>query len=100
MKTPQIDLSDDFFGATLNCAVRYCLGRRSYMPGLVMDFISPLLPQLSNKTLWCFDRDLTEYLAPSPVPVNCPEPTDITEAWRTFHNKVKAAIEEKKKEVT
>ena len=52
---PQIDLSDDNFGAVLNCAVRYAIGRRTYMPGLVIDYITPLLPYLNNKTLWCFD---------------------------------------------
>ena len=59
MTKPIIDLSDDFFGAVLNCAVRYCIGRQSYMPSLVTDFIRPYLPYLSNKTLWCFERDLS-----------------------------------------
>lgn len=30
-----IDPANDNFGAVCNCAVRYCLGRRSYMPNLV-----------------------------------------------------------------
>lgn len=55
---PQINLGDDFFGAVLNCAVRYSIGRRTYMPSLVTDFIRPLLPYLSDKTLWCFERDI------------------------------------------
>ena len=55
---PTIDIGDDFFGAVLNCAVRYCLGRRTYMPSLVTDFIRPLLPYLSKKTLWCFEKDI------------------------------------------
>lgn len=58
----QINPKDDFFGAVLNCAVRYCLGRSSYMPGLVMDEIRPMLPHLSKKTLWCFERDIQEWL--------------------------------------
>lgn len=57
-KIPKIDLQDDNFGAVLNCAVRYCIGRRTYMPGLVQDFIRPLLPYLSDKTLWCFAQDI------------------------------------------
>ena len=48
----------DEFGAVLNCAVRYCIGRRTYMPKLVMDVIRPLLPALTDKTLWCFERDI------------------------------------------
>ena len=55
-----IDPYDDDFGAICNCAVRYALGRRTYMPGLVMDFIKPHLSELSDKTLWCFQRDLQE----------------------------------------
>jgi len=54
-----VDVSDDFFGCLLNCAIRYAVGRRSYMPSLVIQEITPLLPQLSGKTLWCFDQDLT-----------------------------------------
>ncbi len=55
---PRIDLEDDFFGAILNCAVRYSIGRMSYMPGLVIDFIRPLLPYLNNKTLNNLERDI------------------------------------------
>lgn len=59
-KKPDIILEDDDFGAVLNCAVRYALGRPSYMPSIVIGFITPLLPYLNDKTLWCFDRDVTE----------------------------------------
>lgn len=55
-------MKDDFFGAVLNCAVRYSLGRVSYMPGLVMDEIRPMLPSLSPKTLSCFERDIQKWL--------------------------------------
>lgn len=57
---PSIDLANDDFGAVLNCAVRYAIGRKTYMPGLVIDFIKPLIPYLSSKTLWCFDQDITD----------------------------------------
>ena len=59
----QITRDDDFGGAVLNCAVRYALGRASYMPSLVMGEIRPMLPDCSDKTLWCFDRDIGEWLA-------------------------------------
>ena len=59
-KKPTIDLQDDIFGTVLNCAVRYAIGRQTYMPSLVIGFITPLLPYLSDKTLWCFDQDVTE----------------------------------------
>ena len=57
---PAINLQNDDFGAILNCAVRYCLGRQTYMPGLVVSYITPLLPYLSDKALWCFDKDITD----------------------------------------
>lgn len=59
-REPVVDLQDDNFGAVLNCAVRYALGRRTYMPYLVTSYITPLLPYLSDKTIWCFERDLEE----------------------------------------
>lgn len=85
-KTPTIDLQDDFFGTILNCAVRYAIGRETYMPGLVIDFITPLIPYLNDKTLWCFDQDVTDarwsggYGHP-----------DIDEpGWMKFHEAVRA----------
>lgn len=55
-----IELSDEDFGAVLNCAIRYCIGRETYMPRLVIEFIRPLLPYVSNRTLSCFERDIIE----------------------------------------
>ncbi len=57
---PRIDLEDDFFGIVLLCAIRYAIGRQSYMPSLVIDFIRPLLPYLCDKTLFLFERDIRE----------------------------------------
>ena len=55
-----VDPTNDDFGAVCNCAVRYCLGRRSYMPSLVCGYITTLLPELTDKTLDCFERDIAE----------------------------------------
>lgn len=60
MKKPVVRLNDDNFGAVLICAVRYSIGRMTYMPKLVQDFIRPLLPYLSNKTLYVMERDIAE----------------------------------------
>lgn len=85
-KIPTIDPADGDFGAVLNCAVRYAIGRRTYMPSLVIDFITPLIPRLSSKTLWCFNQDITNarwdggYGDP-----------DIDEpCWMRFHETVRA----------
>ena len=58
MDKPVIDPADEDFGAILICAVRYALGRHSYMPSLVQDFIRPLLPRLSRNTLFVMAQDI------------------------------------------
>lgn len=55
-----VDPTNDDLGAVCNCAVRYCLGRRSYMPSLICGYITPLMPELTDKTLDCFERDIAE----------------------------------------
>ena len=84
-----IESNDDFFGAVLNCAVRYCIGRKSYMPGLVIDKITPWLPMLSDKTLWCFERDIKEADSLGDEDIDAPR-------WRAFIGKVKVEIERRK----
>lgn len=51
----------DFFGAVLNCAVRYCIGRMSYMPGLVTDWIMQHCHGLlTGKTIFVMKCDIDE----------------------------------------
>lgn len=45
---PEIDKN---FETILLCAVRYAIGRETYMPSLVIDYITPLLPYLSDNCL-------------------------------------------------
>ena len=82
---PMIALEDDDFGAVLNCSVRYCLGRQSYMPGLVIDYITPLLPYLSERTLWCFDQDIME----AQYEGGYGDPDIDEPKWMEFHAKVR-----------
>lgn len=49
---------DDTFGEMMNWAVRYSLGRMTYAPGDTCEYILPLVPYLSNTTLWCLESDL------------------------------------------
>jgi len=81
-----IDVSDDFFGTILNCAVRYAIGRQSYMPRLVVDFITPLIPRLSGKTLWCFDKDITDQKYCG----GYGDPKIDEPLWMRFHEAVRA----------
>lgn len=61
MNHPQIDVSDDDFGTIVTCAVRYSLGRLTYMPSLVQDFVTPLIPHLHRLALSALVRDVAQY---------------------------------------
>ena len=49
------------FETILLCAVRYAIGRKSYMPSMVIDYITPLLPYLSDNILRLIANEITEY---------------------------------------
>ena len=52
---------DDEFGLILNCAVRYAIGRMTYMPSSVIRYITPLLDKLDDKTIDVFIQDIERY---------------------------------------
>lgn len=54
----KINFNEDF-ETILVCAIRYALGRSTYMPGLVADYVTPFVPMLSKKTLGCIEKDLS-----------------------------------------
>lgn len=83
------DPFDNDFGTVLVCAVRYAIGRCTYMPSLVIDFIRPLLPKLDDKALWCFVKDIEG--APSLGHELIDKP-----AWLRFLADVKAEQERRK----
>lgn len=41
-------------------ALRYAIGRYTYMPGITIDYIRYLIPQLSAETLFIMQRDIEE----------------------------------------
>lgn len=55
-----VDATTDDFASMMVCAVRYALGRQSSMPGIVIGFITPLLPVLSDKAIGCLERDVRD----------------------------------------
>lgn len=54
---------DDNFYTILICAVRYSLGRRTYMPGLVTDYIMHAVRDLPKGTAEIMLRDIKEQRA-------------------------------------
>lgn len=49
---------DDDLGEMLNWAVRYSLGRTTYSVYDTCRYVTPLIPHLNNRTLWCMARDI------------------------------------------
>lgn len=58
---PQVGGIDKNFETILLCAVRYAIGRRTYIPSLVIDYITPLLPYLSEDLLKLIANEITEH---------------------------------------
>ena len=56
------------------------------MPSLVIDFITPLIPDLSDKTLWCFDQDVTN----AKWEGGYGDPLIDEPMWMRFHESVRA----------
>ena len=46
-----IDISQEDFGTLCICALRYCHGRRTYMPRLVQEIVGTHFEDLSDKDL-------------------------------------------------
>ena len=49
MLSLEFDQAD--IGALCICAIRYCMGRKTYMPSLVRGIVTPILPELSDKDI-------------------------------------------------
>ena len=54
---------DKNFESILICAVRYAIGRQTYIPSMVIDYITPLLPYLSEDVLKLLANEITKYEA-------------------------------------
>lgn len=51
-----INISASNYQGVLICAIKYSLGRRTYMPSLVVGFIRPQVPYLSKETLQAMEE--------------------------------------------
>lgn len=52
--------SDHETGIVVLCAIRYCIGRRTYMPGLLTDWVRRHWGKLSEKDRALILRDVQE----------------------------------------
>jgi hypothetical protein len=49
---------DDDFGCIINSALRYAIGRHTYMPSVVMEFVRKYLSVLDSKTICVMIEDI------------------------------------------
>lgn len=55
-----VEINKDF-ETILLCAVRYAIGRQTYMPSLVIDYITPILPYLSYWILGLMAAEIIDH---------------------------------------
>lgn len=91
MKQKLIDPSDDRFGEMLNSALRYALGRMSYIVQDTADYIRPLIPYLDNRTLFVMNRDIEEA-----VDMNCLGMKMDAEVWAALRADIVREMEKRK----
>lgn len=53
---------DDDFGCVINSAVRYAIGRHTYMPGVVCNFVRKYMDILDTRTIDVMIEDITSEL--------------------------------------
>lgn len=87
------DMVED--GTVFICAVRYAIGRRTYMPGLVQQFIRPLLPELSTRTLKVMQEDISPDSFPTYPDYWGDEKIDKP-GWMKFLADIEAELERRK----
>ena len=60
----KVKVDPEDFGTLCICAIRYCFGRQTYMPGMVQDIVLSHLKELSDKDIQVLlnDRDFQRTL--------------------------------------
>ncbi len=53
-------MNDEYFGTICLCALRYALGRQTYMPGIVQDFIRAHISEIDQSSIKVMLRDIDE----------------------------------------
>ena len=85
----KVKVDPEYFGTLCICAVRYCFGRQTYMPGMVQDIVLSHLEELS-------DRDIRVLLEDGEFQWRMDlygDPTIDKPGWLRFWERVKAEAE-------
>lgn len=83
-----VKLNDDLQEMLIS-AVRYALGRRTYMVEWTVSYITPLIPDFNGKELDVMLGDVSEWL------YRCAggEPDDIVKEWQRFAKRLQEEFE-------
>ena len=77
---------DDDFGCIVNSALRYAIGRHTYMPSVVRDFIRKYMNVLDSKTLVVAIRDIDNELRLGDL--------DEADEWSLLRSELQARLNE------
>lgn len=81
---------DEDFGVIVNAALRYSIGRHTYMPSTVVDFIRKYSDILDDRTLHVICTDIEKALQPIPG-------VDDPAMWQTLLDECKAVLKQREK---
>lgn len=84
----------DEFECVLTAAMRYSLGRQTYMPSVVVGYITPLISELSDKFLYVAMRDIDEQRERGEKALG--NPIVDKPVWDDFYKKIKIEYERRK----
>lgn len=79
------------FSTLAICAVRYSLGRQSYMPALVCEIIKKHIDEIDSSSLLVLQRDVREYLTTDGYTHSF---SDIKDTWNKFLRFIEEKIDE------
>lgn len=79
-------------GTLIICALRYCFGRVSYMPSLIVDATKANWHLLSTADINIIEKDLLEALSNRHLGMDCD-----TRMWNSFHQWINEKKEEQEK---
>jgi hypothetical protein len=60
-----IELNREDYGSLCICAVRYCLGRKTYLPSNIQRIISSTVGYLTDKDLQVMQSDIKKHGGPT-----------------------------------
>lgn len=89
-----IDTKDDDFTILVVSAIRYAIGRRTYVPYNLTSYITPLLPSVSDKLLFLLERDIREQGNYGEEAYG--DPRIDKPVWMVFYNEINKEVDTRK----